>query len=522
MTAGHLEIQAMRHAVREITNVISTVKGIINHVPLPGLSEDQHGAIERNLESFSGLIQQFPGHLTTIVVMRKEQVDELIRDRHTVAKFGEVLQMRLAAVDSEEKQLVVEAEAFQANRKAAAAKMKEAVKMLRAAEKKEKLLACRERRVVGLEEKRVLEKFLNPGTDGAADDEADADPVISSEDESSTSSSEILSADAGVELVMDSERRVEKWQEEKAVHDLHFGADATIEDAAEAAAAERRVMERPNSPTKKPARPAAENDGETSPADLEKQQSHTTHASSSERDLLGPDTIAAKEERLWQRETHLASQEFYVQNREAAVLRRERLLAELKRAQMQVLQDSAAQFERLHQEVEEEVEQMKLALYEQGEELRNQYRYLMTLRGRLREWRDMLRDQFQEWRDSVRDLMREARGLVGASGEAVVLEQETREKVSDFIAEARGLIRLRDEVREMQDRVSELVREARGLVGAGGGDAGDGEDEVGDKGEGQNGSQGAVEIGGQDEDKHGVQGEVEDGSQHDGACNLVS
>lgn len=302
-TAVHLEIQTVKHAVTEISNAILTVKGMINDLPLSQLSEHQQGVMKNNLEFVSGLIQRFPGRLTSLAAIRKREVDGLIKHRRIFAE-------RLAAVDSKEKQLVVEAEAFQANRNTATAKMKEGVKMLRAAEKKEKLLACRERRVVGLEEKRVLEKFLNPGTDGATDDDADA----------------------GVEVIVDRERRVEKSEEEKAIDDLNLGADVAIEDAAEAAAAEKRVIARLNSSSKKPT-PAAEN-GETSPTDLQEQQSNANHSSSSERYLLGPDTIAAKEERLWQREAHLTSQEFYVEIREAAVIKGEQLLARLKKAHM--------------------------------------------------------------------------------------------------------------------------------------------------------------------------------------------
>ena len=422
MTAGHHEIQAVKHAVTEISNAILTVKGWINDLPLSQLSEHQQGIMKNNLEFVSGLIQRFPDRLTTLATMRKREVDGLIKHRRIFAE-------RQAAVDSKEKQLVVEAEAFQANRNTATAKLKEGVKMLRAAEKKEKLLACRERRVVGLEEKRVLEKLLNPGTDGATDDNAEADPVIASENESS---SEILSADAGVEVIVDRERGVEKSEEEQAVNDLNLGADVAIEDAAEAAAAEKRVIERLNSPSKK-STPAAEN-GETSPTDLQEQQSNTAHSSSSEHDLLGPDTIAAKEERLWQREAHFASLEFYVSKREAAVIKRERLLARLKGAHMQQVQNWTAENEKM-----------------------------------------------SEGLNTYADRMHEA----------VRVEQD------GLKVRCRDLIALRDEVRERQDRVWDLIGEAKGMmVGSGSGNGGGGDGGEGEgAGEGEDGDKDAAEGG---------------------------
>lgn len=499
MTAGHLEIQAVKNAVRETSNAILTVKSIINDLPLSRLSLEQQGYIENNLEDVSGRIQQVPEVLTRLLIVRTEEVARLIRDR-TIVK--DTMQKNLAAVGlkveqmrareeallRKEKELIVEAEAFQANRNTADAKLKEAVELFRAAEKKEKLLACRERRLVGLEEKQVLTKFLNPSADGAADEKAEADPAIASEDDESWPEwCEKPSADAEVELVADRERRVEKPVEQKAVGEMNLGADAAMEDAAEAAAAERRVMRRPNRPTKNST--TAAEIGETWPTDLERQSSNTTLTSSRDRDLLGPDTIAAKEERLWQRETHLASKEFYVRNREAdvrnreaAVLEREKLLKHFKTDQTQLIQIWRTEIEQLNgkwkKQVECEYEKLKVS----WDEIMAWNHYLIAFRKNVRgSW-----DEACDMIEKAKGIVREARALLRADGGAVVLEQETREKrVSDLIAEARGVIGVKYEVRGMQDRVSELIREARGLVGAGdgggggGGDEGDGEAEDG-------------------------------------------
>ena len=380
MTAGHLEIQAVNEAVREISDAILTLKDIVSGLPSE-LSGDHQTLVQNNLDFVSGRIVRFPDRLTTLLVQRKAELDALKKTRYAAAETLGAAQQRMAAAESREIELVADAEAFEGNKKMADEKMHEVAELLRAVETREKLVARRERKVGNLEEEAKFERILSLGADATMEDEDEALAAVAIESESSTSSSEILTI-AVEKLRVGGRKSIGvKSEEEQVIKDLNLGADAALADAAEAAEAEARETERLTNMSKRLS-PAVEN-GETH-AGLDNRSN--TH-SASERVSLRQDALAAKEERLWHREVIVSS-------REGQLQAREKLLESMKLAQFKLVANWRAQVDDTYNDLEAE-----------GEDLGNHFAQLIALR-----------DSVVEKQARVQRLVGVARGLVGAVG----------------------------------------------------------------------------------------------------------
>ena len=380
MTDGHLEIQAVNEAVREISNAILILKDIVNDLP-PQFSDDHQTLLQNNLDFVSGRIVRVPDRLTSLLVQRKAELDAVKKARYAAAETLGAAQERMAAAESKEIELVADAEAFEGNKKMADEKMHEVADLLRAVEMREKLVARRERKVGNLEEQEKFERILNLGADATMEYETEALAAKASEGDSSTSSSEILTI--AVEKLRVGDRRcaVVKSEEEQVIEDLNLGADAALEDAADAAEAEAREIERLTSMSKR-LNPAVEN-GETHARLDDRSNTH----SASERVSLRQDALAGKEERLWHREVIVSS-------REGQLQAREQLLERMKLAQLKLIANWRAQVDDTYNDLEAE-----------GEDLGNHFAQLIALKNSV-----------VEKQARVQRLVREARELVGAAG----------------------------------------------------------------------------------------------------------
>lgn len=328
MTTGHLEIQAVNEAVKEISNAILSLKNLIRDLPSQ-LSQDHHTILHNNLESVSREILRFPQCLTSLLVRRKAGLDATRKDRDAAAENLRAADETMAAAGAKEMELVAKTEAFERDKNAADERMKEATELLRAVETREKLVAGRERRVVGLEEEQALE-------------------------------------------------------------DLNHGANAAMEDEAEAAAAEARESVHSTSPTIG-LKAAVEN--KKIPTALEKVSNFPP---ASQHVLEGRDAaIAAKEEELWHRDNNLAFRETNLHLRETALFAREQLLEQMKMAQIQLTENWKAQVDGAYAGLEAE-----------GEDMGAKFRALIALKGRV-----------EETQGKARNLIGEARGMIGRGGE---------------------------------------------------------------------------------------------------------
>ncbi|CAF9928788.1 hypothetical protein IMSHALPRED_007736 [Imshaugia aleurites] len=328
MTAGHVEIQAVNEAVKKVSHAVLSLKNVIKDMPSQCSQEHQPISLDV-LEDVCQSILQVPDCLTSLLVQRKAELESTSKDRDAAAEALRATEEKMAAAESKRTELVVAAKALERDKSACDKKMKEAVCLLQAVETREKLVAGRERRVVRMEE-------------------------------------------------------------EQAFEDLNHGANAAMEDEAEAAAAEARESERSPSP----------NTGSTTaavtsanlPADLE--QIPTFPPAEQNVLLRTSTTLAAKAEVLWHRENHLAFRETTLQHRETALFAREQLLARMKTAQIQLAENWKAQ-----------VDASRKGFEAEREDLRARFAALIALKGRV-----------EEMRGRVRNLLGEARGVVRGGG----------------------------------------------------------------------------------------------------------
>lgn len=318
MTTGHLEIQAVKEAVKEVSNAVLSLKNIIKALPSQ-VSQDHQNILNKNLEGVSRQILRFPDCLTSLLLRRKAGLDATSKDRDAAAETSRAAEEKMAAAEAKETEMVAKTEAFEGDKNLADKKMKEATELLRAVETREKLVAGRERRVVGLEEEQALEE-------------------------------------------------------------LNHGANAAMEDGAEAAAAEARERGHPTSPVIG-ITAAVANDKFPPPA--------------IEHVLLGRGTaIAAKEADLWHRDNNLAFRESNLHVRETALFAREQLLEQMKMAQIRLTENWKAQIDGAYAGLEAE-----------GEDLGAKFRALIALKGRV-----------EETQAKARNLIGEARGMIGWGG----------------------------------------------------------------------------------------------------------
>lgn len=329
MTAGHLEIQAVKEAAKEVLNAILSLKNVIENLPSQA-SQDHRTILHKNLEGVSRCVSQFPDRLTSLFLKRKAELDAIMKDRDAAAETLRVAKDKMAAAEAKEMKLAAKIEVINRYRNLSEEKTKQATEMLKAVEAREKLVGGRE-------------------------------------------------------------RRVESSEEEQALDELNHGANAALEDEADAAAAEaREVGEYSTSPSAGFATAVANNNFPTS---LER-TSNTHPARQHVRP--GMDTaIAAKEEELWHRENALAFRETNLGNRETALFAREQLLEYMKVAQIKLVGNWKAQVEISYAGLEAE-----------REDLEKKFTALDALMGKV-----------EETLAEVRDLIKEARGVIGRGGE---------------------------------------------------------------------------------------------------------
>ncbi|KAL9137863.1 MAG: hypothetical protein Q9175_000923 [Cornicularia normoerica] len=327
MTAGHVEIQAVNEAAKEVSNAVLSLNNVIKDLPSQ-LSQDHQTLLHGNLDSVSRGILRFPAYLTSLLVRRMAELDATRKDKDAAAETLGAAEQKMAAAEAKQTEVVAKTEAFERDKCVAGGKMREAAELLQAVETRERLVSGRERRIVRLEEERALE-------------------------------------------------------------DLNHGANAAMEDEAEAAAAEARESQHSISPI---LGLTAAVRNENFPTNLEKISSCP---SVEEHVLLGRGTaIAAKEEELWHRENNLAFRETNLHHRETAIFAREQLLEQMKFAQIQLTDNWKAQVDISYAGLEAE-----------GEDLGAKFRALIALKGRV-----------EETQAKVRSLIGEARGMVRVGG----------------------------------------------------------------------------------------------------------
>lgn len=326
MTEGNYEIQAVKEAVKEASNTILSLKNNIRNPPSE-LIQYQQTLVHKNLEGLNREILRFPDELISILVRRKAELEAIRRDRDAAARTLRAAEDIMAAAEARQMEMVAGTEASEQYKNLANENMREAAELMRAVEAREKLVAGRERMVV-------------------------------------------------------------RQEEEQALEDLNHGANAALEDLAEAAAAETRQSER-STGSIIGFNAAVEN--ETFPTDFGKRY-HSPPAG--EHVLTGRDTaIAAKEEELSQREDNLVFRETNLHHRETALFAREQILEQMKFAQFQLAENWKVQVDTWYADLEAK-----------GEDLGVKFRTLIALKGRV-----------EETQAKVRSLIGEAKGMVSVS-----------------------------------------------------------------------------------------------------------
>ena len=353
MTAGHNEIQAVTEAVRDISIELIRLEDLVDGQSAHFVG-DQSALIYNNVESVCRRIRDFPDRLQTLWVQRKAGLDATIKANQDATEFEQEAHGRMVEAYERELELVEDAEKFEVNRGLADEKLKEAVGLLRAVEKREKLVAIRERRVGDLEELDDFKTPMNLGMDGAMDDESEVDIVIGSDSpiaaaEPKGNGCSIASSkgtfgvpDNKPVVNLDRGPNVECSKEEPAFQDfdlganvtmgsaaaahakeyLEVGADCAIEDAADAGAAYDRLIERLNNPGKNGSPVEDREDLAETPAMTPENPPDWGLAFRREESFLD------REESLWNREVIVASREKQVLAHARSVSAREHSLCE--------------------------------------------------------------------------------------------------------------------------------------------------------------------------------------------------
>lgn len=344
MTAGHHEIQAVKEAERRVLNAILSLKKVINDLP-PQLSDAHQKILHNQLEGVSRGLSQFPDRLTSLLVRRKAELDAIIEDRAAAAQTLRVAEEKMAAAEAKEMELVMKSKAVDPDGSVTEEEIEEANEMLTVVEAREKMKKAAEM-LTAVEERE--------------------------------------------KLVSERERSVDSLEEEQAFAELNRGADAALEDLADAVAAEARLRQRSTSPIAG-LTAAMEN----AKLDTGLENISHTHPARAHVHLERETTIAAKEEELWHRETHLESKESNLHHREAALFDRERLLEQIKTAQLRLVENWKAQTKASYAGLEAD-----------RDNLGRQFGALIALQVRA-----------EETQESVRNLIGEARGMIGRDGE---------------------------------------------------------------------------------------------------------
>ena len=365
MIAGHIEIRAV---TEDISIDLIRLKDLIADQSSQ-LPQDEKAVLYNMVESVSQRMGQMPDKLQTIWVQWKAGLDAAKKANQLAI---ESLKERMKEVNQREIDLAKDAEKFEENKRLAEEKLREVVGMFRAVEKKEKLVAMRERRVANLEEFDAFNKSLKFGMDGAVDDESEVDIVVGKDlpiaaakvkgNGCSICSSKGTFGSPEKKPVVDRDPSVESSNEEQVFEQLDLdvdgtmehaadaaaaqakeyfvGADIALEDLANAAAAHEREIDRLNRPGKNESPLAqVENAVETPTTAPEKRPDDGTR-SNGDPAFLREESLAAREESLWNRDVVISSREKQIWGREhsvsaseQAVTEREERLERIKAAQ---------------------------------------------------------------------------------------------------------------------------------------------------------------------------------------------
>lgn len=344
-TAGHHEIEAVKEAVRRVLNAILSLKKVIADLP-PQLSEAHQKILHNQLEGVSRSLSQFPDRLTSLLVRRKAELDAIIEDRDAAAETLRAAEEKMAGAEAKEMELAIQNKATDRHSSITEGEIEEANYTLTVAEAREKMKEAAEM---------------------------------------------LTAVEAREKLVSERERRVDRLEEEQAfATELNRGADAAMEDAAEAAAAEARQRERLKSPIV--GLTAAMENARLDAGLEDTSNKHPARINvPSERDTA----IAVKEQELWHRDNNLVFRENNLHHSETTLSDRERLLEQAKAAQMN-----------LGEEWRAHVTASLAGLEAEKVVLRGRRRALIDLEGRV-----------EATQARVRILIGEARDMVGKGGE---------------------------------------------------------------------------------------------------------
>ena len=99
MTAGHVEIQAVKEAVKEVSNAVLSLKNVIKDLP-SSLSRDHQAVLLDKLEGVSRAILRFPDCLTSLLVKRKAKLDATSKDRDAATETLRAAEGKMMAAEA--------------------------------------------------------------------------------------------------------------------------------------------------------------------------------------------------------------------------------------------------------------------------------------------------------------------------------------------------------------------------------------------------------------------------------------
>ena len=325
MTAGHLEIEAMKNGVEDVWIAISHLKHTLNHLHnfnTIRFTDDYETTLRYNLDFIYQNIARIPARMTAVVLERKNQLDAFKKDQLAVEE-------KLAAAVARERELVADAEAFEKTKEMANNKMIEAIKLLRAVKTREKFI---ERRAANRKMEQVPEGLLDMQANAEVGNEAEA-AIAAAEGETGrsggfTSSTKIPLPPLKNETYGRRDRRPVESTEKLPVEEFNLGADAAAEDAAEAADAVTRMDWLMECLTIGSKTKTTIMERDMPPSDPE-----MTSNISSDVELMQSwrDGTAAREERLWDREVIVSSREKQLSDRLSTCVAREKKLEHTKK-----------------------------------------------------------------------------------------------------------------------------------------------------------------------------------------------
>ena len=141
MTMGHVEIQAVKEAVQEVSNAVVSMKNWYRKLPAR-LSYDQQTVLHKDLESVSRDMFRFSDCLASLSVRRKAELVAIGKDGNAAAETLRSAEEMMEATEAMETGLVANIEAIDHDKSLRNERRREV-----AIETREKLVGGRERRV---------------------------------------------------------------------------------------------------------------------------------------------------------------------------------------------------------------------------------------------------------------------------------------------------------------------------------------------------------------------------------------